>query len=123
QQIRLNTYAAVLDKQYEAIEQGETEAILWYIELEEQLSRELAAIQKAVIPLEKKCCFGVKAQGNDALHRSKAEVQLRLQRNRDALAQQMACLRSQLQTLKLSPLLRTSVYAREGISSRLDIRL
>ncbi|MDR0722571.1 MAG: flagellar biosynthesis protein FlgN [Treponema sp.] len=128
QQTRLDSYLAVLDKQYEAIENGGTEAILFYVELEEKIGRELFSIQKVVLPLEK--LYGAtKAQGADIttlkaiLETRKEEVQVRLKRNRDLLAKQMTLLRSQIQTLQTSPLRRTSVYASAGIPSCLDIRL
>lgn len=128
QQTRLDSYLAVLDKQYEAIEHGGTEDILFYVELEEKIEREFFSIQKVVLPLEKR--YGAtKAQRIDIttlkaiLESRKKEVQVRLKRNRDVLAKQMTLLRSQIQTLRTSPLRRTSVYASAGIPSCLDIRM
>ena len=105
QQTRLDSYLAVLDKQYEAIEHGETEAILFYVELEEKIVRELFSIQKAVLPLDK-LYRATRAQGIDIttlkaiLETRKEEVGVRLKRNRDLLAKQMTLLRSQIQTLR-----------------------
>ena len=128
QQTRLDSYLAVLDKQYEAIEHGGTEDILFYVELEEKIEREFFSIQKVVLPLEKR--YGAtKAPWIDIttlkaiLETRKKEVQVRLKRNRDVLAKQMTLLRSQIQTLRTSPLRRTSVYASAGIPSCLDIRM
>ncbi|MDR0629008.1 MAG: flagellar biosynthesis protein FlgN [Treponema sp.] len=128
QQTRLDSYLAVLDKQYAAIEHGETEVILFYVELEEKIGRELFSIQKAVLPLDK-LYRATKVQWIDItalkaiLETRKEEVGVRLKRNRDLLAKQMTLLRSQIQTLRTSPLRRTSVYASAGIPSCLDIRL
>lgn len=131
QQTRFDSYLAVLDKQYEAIANGGSEDILFYVELEEKIGREVFSIQKAVLPLEKlyRATYPAKAQRSDIttlktiLEARKEEVRVRLQRNQDELAKQMTLLRSQIQTLQTSPLRRTSVYASAGIPSCLDIRL
>ncbi|MDR3116032.1 MAG: flagellar biosynthesis protein FlgN [Treponema sp.] len=131
QQSGLDSYLAVLDKQYEAIGRGGNEDILFYAELGEKIGRAFFSIQKVVLPLEKRyrAISPAHTQGTDVaalkaiLETRKEEIRLRLKRNQDLLAQGMALLRSQIQTLKASPLRRTSVYASPGIPSCLDIRL
>ncbi|MHB9292464.1 hypothetical protein Holit_01562 [Hollandina sp. SP2] len=128
QQTRFDSYLAVLDKQYQAIENGETENVIFYVELGEKFERELFAIQKAALPLEK-LYRAMKAQWSDIsalkamLETRKEGVSIRLKRNQDLLAKRMTLLRSQIQTLQASPLRRTSVYASAGIPSYLDIRI
>ncbi|MDR2393213.1 MAG: flagellar biosynthesis protein FlgN [Treponema sp.] len=129
QQSRLDSYLEVLDKQYKAIENGGSEDILHYTEMEERIEREFFSIQKAFISLERlyRTTYAAETPLVDitafkaTLEARKTEVQMRSRRNQDLLAQRMALLRSQIQTLQASPLRRTSVYAQVGIPSCIDI--
>ncbi|MDR2633323.1 MAG: flagellar biosynthesis protein FlgN [Treponema sp.] len=128
QQSRLDSYLAVLDRQYEAIENEGSEDILFYTELEEKIGRELLAIQKVCIPLERLYHATDTAEPpidiralKTTLEARKKEVQIRSRRNRDLLAQRMTLLRAQIHSLQASPLRRTSIYAKAGIPSRIDI--
>jgi hypothetical protein len=131
QQTRLGSYLNVLDKQQEAIIKGRSEEILFYVELEEKIGRELFSIQKVILPLEKgyDTIYPADPQKlainklKDALEVGKNEVLIRSKRNRELLAKRMGELRSQIETLRASPLRRTSVYASAGVASLIDIQM
>ncbi|MDR1029791.1 MAG: flagellar biosynthesis protein FlgN [Treponema sp.] len=131
QQTRFGSYLDVLDKQQEAITQGRSEDLLFYVELEEKIGRELFSIQKVVLPLEKGYDAAYPADPQKlaitklkaALEVCKNEVLIRSKRNRELLAKQMGELRAQIETLRASPLRRISVYARAGVASFIDIQM
>ncbi|MDR1302416.1 MAG: flagellar biosynthesis protein FlgN [Treponema sp.] len=131
QQTRFGLYLDVLDKQQEAITNGRGEEILFYVELEEQIEKELFSIQKVVLPLEKGYDAAYPADPQQvaitelkaALEVCKNEVLIRSKRNRELLAKQMGELRAQIETLRASPLRRISVYASTGVASCIDIQM
>jgi hypothetical protein len=140
QRDRFRDYLAVLDKQKDIIEQGDTGGLLAHIELEEKIVADIFAIQKVIDPLEAlyRTAYPENAIGRggesagpvsevrslrDALEGLKTEAVSRTERNKALLAGRMDSVRTEIITLKKNPYRTTRpVYSEEGTASMVDIQ-
>jgi hypothetical protein len=139
QRDRFRQYLAVLDKQKDVIEQGDTEALLSHVELEEKILTDIYSIQKVIDPLED-MYRAVNPQGlggispgevnpageipslKTSLEELKTEAVRRAERNRDLLSQRMTRIRSEIKILRGNPYAgQRSVYTEAAAPSLIDI--
>jgi hypothetical protein len=129
----------VLDKQQEAINRGDAEALLSQLDLEEQILRDISNIQKVIDPLESLCRDLALSGGQDetsdtaegeaevaglktAVERLRQEAAANAARNRDLLAGRMAEIRSEIKSFRGNPYAaRRSIYADSGGASIIDV--
>jgi hypothetical protein len=140
QRDRFRAYLEVLDKQKDVIEQGNTDALMAHVELEEKIVADIFSIQKVINPLEDMyqavySAQGAVAPGNtspetagvpslkSALEDLKTEAIARSERNKELLLKRMTELRSEIKALRGNPFARkTSIYAGAGTASLIDIQ-
>jgi hypothetical protein len=135
QRDRFREYLAVLDKQQDVIARGDTEALLSYVDLEEQLLKDIFNIQKVAGPLED-LCRGLSAADRGApageeagirglkatVERLREEAAANTARNRGLLARRMTEIRSEIKGLRGNPYAaRRSVYADGGAPRMIDV--
>lgn len=137
QQERFQLYLKILDKQRDAIEQGNIEAVVAQAELEEQILGDMVGIQKVIDPLESlyQSTVMVKDLETDSLRAEQVEIKKGLEhlqialreglaQNKELLSQRMTLIRADIQAMKGSPLgKRFSVYTNPGTPSVIDITL
>ena len=126
---RFQDYLAVLDKEQDRIAEGDTEALLSYVEMEEHIVRDIFNLQKVIDPLER-LCRDLAPSGDtadtDALKARVArlgeEAATYAARNRSLLARRMTEIRSEIKSLRGNPhAARQSVYADSGIPLMIDL--
>jgi uncharacterized small protein (DUF1192 family) len=131
QRDRFQAYLTALDKQKDVIQMGTTDELLRYVELEENIVKDIFSIQKVIEPLEhmyqstQPARPAEKESGEvtslkEALEGLKAEAVVRSERNRELLSKRMADLRSEIKTLKSSYNLRRP--ANSSTPSLVDIK-
>jgi hypothetical protein len=133
QRDRFREYLAVLDKEQGVIARGDAEALLSYLDLEEQILADISNIQKVAGPLERLCnelagpgteqaeaeLSGLK----EAVERLKNEAAANAARNRGLLSGRMAEIRAEIKSLRGNPhAARRSVYADAGAPSMIDVQ-
>jgi hypothetical protein len=140
QRDRFGEYLAVLDKQQDVIARGDTQALLSYVDMEEQILRDISSIQRVIDPLDRLCrdlapsgepedtdthageeaeLRGLKA----TVDRLKQEAAANAERNRNLLSRRMAEIRSEIKSLRGNPYAaRRSVYADSGAPQMIDIK-
>jgi DNA repair exonuclease SbcCD ATPase subunit len=130
QRDRFRKYLEVLDKQQDAIERGDTEALLSHVELEEHIIKDIFNIQKVIDPLEN-LYQSLPAPGGEtevtglkaAVEKLKQEAVIRSERNRDLLSKRMTEIRSEIKSLRGNPYAaRRSIYAGSGSPSIIDVK-
>jgi hypothetical protein len=135
QRDRFRLYLEVLDKQKDVIEQGDAEALIAHVEMEEKIVADIFSIQKVINPLEDmyRAAYSAKT-GNSpeaaevpnlksALEDLKTEAIARSERNKELLLQRMTELRDEIKALRGNPFARkSSVYAEPGTASLIDIQ-
>jgi hypothetical protein len=138
QRDRFQERLKVLDKQQEAINRGDAETLLSYLDLEERILRDIANIQKVIDPLESLCRDLAAPNGPDetsaaegeaevaglktAVERLRQEAAANGARNRELLAGRMAEIRSEIKNLKGNPYAaRRSIYADNDGASMVDV--
>ena len=125
QRDRFQTYLTALDKQKNVIQEGTTDELLQYVELEEKIVTDIFSMQKVIDPLEQmyqsirvdastetaqkssrlksdELESGEVTSLKEALDNLKAEAVVRSERNRELLSKRMAELRSEIKSLKNS---------------------
>jgi hypothetical protein len=140
QRDRFRDYLAVLDKQKDIIEQGNTGGLLTHIELEEKIVADIFTIQKVIVPLEAmyRTVYPENAAGpsgdsvapvpevkslQDALEGLKAEAIARTGRNKALLAGRMDGIRAEIKKIKTNPYIAARpAYSDEGTASMVDIK-
>ena len=138
QRDRFRDYLEVLEKQQKTIEQGDTEALLAQVDLEEHLLRDISNIQKVIDPLEdlyRRFPGPAPEQSGEeetrertrslkaSLAALKQEAAARTARNRDLLAKRMTEVRSELTSLRGNPYAaRRSIYADTVAPSLIDVK-
>jgi hypothetical protein len=135
QRDRFRAYLEVLDKQKDVIEQGNTEALITHIELEEKIVADIFSIQKVINPLEDmyRTVYSAKAglspetaevpDLKSTLENLKTEAIVRSERNKELLLQRMTELRSEIKALRENPFARkSSIYSGAGTASLIDIQ-
>ncbi|MDR3166368.1 MAG: flagellar protein FlgN [Treponema sp.] len=135
QRDRFRSYLEVLDKQKDVIEQGDTEALMRHVELEEKIVADIFSIQRVINPLEDmyRAVYSAKGEASPetaevpslkaALEDLKTEAIARSERNKELLLKRMTELRSEIKTLRGNPFARkTSIYAGAGTASLIDIQ-
>jgi hypothetical protein len=121
QRDRFRSYLAVLDKQKDRIEQGDTEALTIHVDFAEKIMMDIFSIQKVIDPLEKMYHALYPQTGPEradlaglksSLAGLKAEALERARRNMDMLARRMELIRGEIKNLRKIPYhSRPSVYA------------
>ncbi|MDR2404347.1 MAG: flagellar biosynthesis protein FlgN [Spirochaetaceae bacterium] len=144
QRNRFQDYLELLDKQQDLIEQGNPEALLVHVEMEEQIVGDIFSIQRVIDPLEDmyRAAYPEVSGGSPsrngttgagfsgeigglktALEGLKTEAALRLDRNRELLSKRMLQIRSEIKNLRGNPFAaRPSIYAGSGAPSLIDIQ-
>jgi hypothetical protein len=134
QRDRFREYLNVLDKQQDIIEQGDAEALLAHVELEEHIVQDIFNIQKVIDPLEdlyhtitaqepESTADGETVSLKTALEELKREATARLERNRDMLSLRMTEIRQEIKSLRGNPhAARRSIYADTGSPSLIDLK-
>ena len=117
----------VLEKQQAAIESGNEEAILAYIEIEERFLADIFSIQKAIDPLEimyrpppEDSVYTLKS----TLEEIKNQVISQSKHNKSQISGRMAEISGEIESLRNNPLAiaaRRSLYYNTGIASLIDI--
>ncbi|MDR3303239.1 MAG: flagellar biosynthesis protein FlgN [Treponema sp.] len=105
QEERFSRYLLLLGKQRDAIEQGNGEALLAYIELQEQTLASIHALEKVITPLR---VAGTDAAFEARLGRLKRESAAHSRQNQELLAKRMNTLRSEIRQFRAQPLCRQS---------------
>ncbi|GHU60793.1 hypothetical protein FACS189445_1160 [Spirochaetia bacterium] len=135
QRDRFQDYLRSLEKQQEVIEQGNTEALLAHVELEEHILQDIFNIQKVIDPLEN-IYHTLTAQSpaptggegevsslKASLEGLKREAAARSKRNRDLLSKGMMEIRSEIKGLRGNPYAaRRSIYADTLSPSLIDLK-
>jgi hypothetical protein len=130
QRDRFRSYLAVLDNQQFHIESGNTEELLTYVEMEEQIVADIFSIQKVIDPLEilYKAVIPVSTPSDvpalkAALEDLKTQTIARSVYNRELLSSRMVEIRSEINALRNNPFIHASrsVYQTSGIASLIDI--
>ncbi|MDR2181475.1 MAG: flagellar protein FlgN [Treponema sp.] len=109
-------YLEVLDKQQDVIKNGDADALIAHVELEEKIVSDIFAVQKVIDPLEAMYAAQFGAEGpaagaearevpglKAALEELKAEALIRSGRNRALLDRRMAEIRQEMKTLRSKP--------------------
>ena len=143
QRDRFRSYLDMLDKQQQIIENGNTDALLACVDLEEKIVADIFSIQKVIDPLEDMYHTVVSGfspgqaastalQADDevpglkaALEDLKSEAVIRSSRNKEMLSRRMVELRQEIKSLRDNPYAaksRGSVYASGGTASLVDIQ-
>jgi hypothetical protein len=132
QRDRFRAYLEVLDKQKDVIEQGDTEALISHVELEEKIVADIFSIQKVINPLEdmyRAVYSGISPEASEVpdlkstLENLKTEAIVRSERNKELLLKRMTELRSEIKALRENPFARkSSIYSGAGTASLIDIQ-
>lgn len=135
QQEGFQWYLEVLDKQRDAIEQGNIEAVVAQVELEEKILGDMFAIQKVIDPLESLYGSTVVSKDPEAASLRAAYLEIKkvleplqidmregLERNKELLSKRMTLMKADIQALRGSPLgKRLAVYPNPGTPSFIDL--
>jgi hypothetical protein len=129
QRSRFGLYLDVLDKQKDTIEQGNAEALVSHVELEEKILGDIFSIQKVIDPLEHmyRAGFSTEDAGEVPELKSvvaglKIEAAARMERNKALLSARMLKIRSEIKNFQGNSFTgRSSIYADAGVPSLLDI--
>jgi hypothetical protein len=137
QRDRFRDYLAVLDKEQDVIANGNTEALLAYVEMEEHIVKDIFNIQKVIDPLESlyrelSGCAGDCAQAEEeeelggfkaAVERLRNEAVANATRNRELLAKRMTEISAEITSLRGNPYAaRRSIYADNGTPLMIDMQ-
>jgi chromosome segregation ATPase len=126
QEERLRRCLTALDKQRAAIERGNGEAALCYVEIQEQTLAGIFALEKAIAPLRGKAAAADREAQTVAARVAdlKRETAAQSRRNQDLLSKRMAELRVEIKQLQGTPLWRRSIVrGGSGTPSFIDITL
>jgi hypothetical protein len=124
QRDRFRSYLTVLEKQQTYIESGDTDELLSYVELEEQIITDIHSIQKVIDPLEK--MYHMDDNDVSALKTSledlKTQAVARSSHNKELLSTQMGEVRSEITVLRNNPIRgKRSPYSDSDTASIIDI--
>jgi hypothetical protein len=137
QRERFQEYLTVLDRQQDVIVKGDTETLISYVDLEEQIVKDIFTIQKVIDPLERSYRDLALSDGDNPetaeeaeLRSLKVEVEglkkeaaANAERNRNLLSRRMMEVRSEIKSLRGNPhAARLSVYADSGAPLMIDIK-
>jgi hypothetical protein len=135
QRDRFRERLVVLDKQRDAIDRGDTGALLSYVGMEEQLVKDLLNLGKVIDPLDRLCSeLALSGGGADAgeaalgelkaaVEGLRAETAAHAERNRRLLARRMAEIRAEIKALRGNPYAaRHSVYADGAAPQMIDLK-
>ncbi|MBN2875484.1 MAG: flagellar export chaperone FlgN [Spirochaetales bacterium] len=129
QRERFQDYMALLDRQRSDIEQGDVDALVSHVELEQGIVSEIFAVQKVIDPLEdmyRAVYAGAEPEGvaelRSTLSDLKEEVVVRNSENRALLKQRMEMLRHEIMSVNNPYTRRRSVYSSAAEPSALDIK-
>ena len=127
---RLQNYLIILDNQQNSIESAQTDDLLAYVDLEEQIITDIFSIQKVIDPLED-MYREYPASPDDILSLKASLEGLKRQaiaqssRNRELLSARMAAIRAEIDILRKNPIsvsARRSVYQNFNTASLVDIK-
>jgi hypothetical protein len=128
QRKRFHGYIEILDRQKNAIENGDIEEIEEYVELDENITDGIIALQKSIEPMRGMFEIAVKVEDPEipeisaALENLKNEAAARMEANKDLLQKRMAEIGAELKTLRNNPLSkRKSIYAGTQSAALVDI--
>jgi hypothetical protein len=132
QKQRLNSYIEILGKQKSIIENGKTEDILAYVDLEEKIITGIGALQKSIEPMRSLYQdIAGKTDGageaeipeiSRALENLKTEAARRVEGNKALLQKRAAILGKELKNLRGNPFKkRKSIYADNQGATLFDI--
>lgn len=128
QRARFRSYLSVLDSQEAAIETGDTDKVLAYAEMEQQVLSEILSLQKVIDPLQE--VYNESFPGGDeqivnlqeGLSRLRDQVLARNESTRAFLTKQKEALKARIEGLNF-PRAKRSVYASVPQPGMLDIRV
>lgn len=130
QREKFRQYLTVLDKEEASIIENDPDTLTNQVELENQIVREILAVQKVVEPMEELYKAHGEKLGHDdqeilelqnSLDHIKEEVLKRNQRNRDLLKGHMNMLRQRIDGIKVAPR-RNRVYGGQQVASYINIQ-
>jgi len=130
QRERFHSYLASLEKQQTAIESGNVEELIAYVELEEQIVTDIFSIQKVIEPLEHLYNVAISDSSADdvssiktALEDLKSQAITRSAHNRELISSRMTEIRAEITNLRNNPFVSTSRsrYQSSGSASLIDI--
>jgi len=129
QRDKFHDYMGLLDRQRSDIENGDVDALVAHVELEQGIVSEIFAVQKVIDPLEdmyRSAYAGAAPEGVDELRSTlstlKEEVVTRNTANRALLKQRMDMLRHQIMSVNNPYAKRKSVYSSAAEPTALDIK-
>ena len=136
QRDRFRAYLAMLDRQQDIIENGNTDDLLAHVDLEEKIVADIFSIQKVIDPLEEMyhTVVSISQPAHDydevpslkaALEDLKSEALIRSTRNKELLSRRMVELRKEITTLRNNPYARSSrssAYAHSQTATLVDIQ-
>jgi len=131
QRERFQSYLAALEKQQAVIESRDTEDLVKYVELEEQIVADIFSIQKVIDPLENMYQAAIPFSAADdipalklTLENLKEQAATRSAYNRDLLSSRMTVIRTEIKDLKNNPLAGAarSFYQNSVAASLVDIK-
>jgi hypothetical protein len=130
QRAKFENYLKVLDHERADIESGDVDKLAAHVEIEEAIVSEIFTFQKVIDPLEQIYRAAYPAAGQDpelpelrgTLDELKREVLRRNAENRALLKRKMEVVRAEIAGFRNPLASRSSVYARQGEGSLVDIR-
>lgn len=130
QRTKFENYLRVLDHERTDIESGDVDRLAAHVELEEAIVSEIFTFQKVIDPLEQIYRAAYPAAGQDpelpalrgTLEELRREVLRRNAENRALLKRKMELVRAEIAGFRNPLASRSSVYARQGEGSLVDIQ-
>ncbi len=130
QRTKFENYLRVLDHERTDIESGDVDRLAAHVELEEAIVSEIFTFQKVIDPLEQIYRAAYPAAGQDpelpalrgTLEELRREVLRRNAENRALLKRKMELVRAEIAGFRNPLSSRSSVYARQGEGSLVDIQ-
>ena len=130
QRTKFENYLRVLDHERTDIESGDVDRLAAHVELEEAIVSEIFTFQKVIDPLEQIYRAAYPAAGQDpelpalrgTLEELRREVLRRNAENRALLKRKMEMVRAEIAGFRNPLASRSSVYARQGEGSLVDIQ-
>ncbi len=129
QRDKFRDYLDLLDRQKNDIEEGDVDALVAHVELEQGIVAEIFSVQKVIDPLEDLYHLayqGAEPEGLSELRSTlttlKEEVATRNAENRSLLKQRMDMLRHQIMSINNPYAKKKSIYAAPAEPSALDIK-
>jgi hypothetical protein len=130
QRTKFENYLKVLDHERADIESGDVDKLAAHVEIEEAIVSEIFTFQKVIDPLEQiyRAAYPAAAEDPDlpelrgTLDTLKSEVLRRNAENRALLKRKMEVVRAEIAGFRNPLASRSSVYARQGEGSLVDIR-